>query len=35
MRANADDIISETKERINTITETTQERMKRCDDWCY
>ena len=35
MRANADDIISETKESINTIIETAQEIMKRCDDWCY
>lgn len=35
MRANADDIISETKESINTIVETAQEIMKRCDDWCY
>lgn len=32
MRANADDIISETKESINTIIETAQEIMKRCDD---
>lgn len=35
MRANADDIISETKESINTIIETAQEIMKRCGDWCY
>lgn len=35
MRANADDIISETKESINTIIETAQEIMKRCDDCCY
>lgn len=35
MRANADDIISETKESINTIIEAAQEIMKRCDDWCY
>lgn len=35
MRVNADDIISETKESINTIIETAQEIMKRCDDWCY
>lgn len=35
MRTNADDIISETKESINTIIETAQEIMKRCDDWCY
>ena len=35
MRANANDIISETKESINTIIETAQEIMKRCDDWCY
>lgn len=35
MRANADDIISETKESINTIIETAQEIMKRCDNWCY
>lgn len=34
MRANANDIISETKESINTIIETAQEIMKRCDDWC-
>lgn len=35
MSANANDIISETKESINTIIETAQEIMKRCDDWCY
>ena len=35
IRANADDIISETKESTNTIIETAQEIMKRCDDWCY
>ena len=35
MSANANDIISETKESMNTIIETAQEIMKRCDDWCY
>lgn len=35
MRVNADDIVSETKESINTIIETAQEIMKRCDDRCY